>query len=242
MDMTLTQDSSASPTSTVVGRWTIRERDPKTGLVVAEKTVKNILTNFGLTALASAIGGAYSPPQYLVVEGLYGTIQYMVPIGSTSVTFDVAVDTPGDTQLVLSLGLPAQETVTFNAVSGTGPYTYTLTTPTTQVHNAGEYACRAVAVTDTMATSVQNEQQYDPVNAPNQRAVSPGGYSSGSGNFTIQFYLSGSIPLQNFVVCGLSDSPTVGQGNLHNHFVLGFFRAGDTNDIEIDGSITIANG
>jgi hypothetical protein len=71
--------------------------------------------------------------------------------------------------------------------------------------------------------------------------MTPGGYSNGIGNWTIQFYLPGSTALANLMICGLSDSGTSGTGNLHNHFVLGYNHSNANNDVEIDGSITLFN-
>src|SRR5947209_4063644 len=67
MDTMPMQDALPSPTK-ITGLWMIREREPKTGLVVAQRQVKNLLTIYGLTALASALSGNYTPPIYLVIE------------------------------------------------------------------------------------------------------------------------------------------------------------------------------
>lgn len=242
--MTLTQDSllslvEADEMKKIKGLWTIRERN-SSGLVVAERRFKNIWTNFGLTALASAVSGAYNPPIYLSIEAFYTTLTMPLNPGVSQVITNARVDLAGDTQLVLSAGAPTQEVVTFASVSGSGPYTYVLSSPTVQTHATSDYVVRNVAVTDTLS-SIQSEVAYDPINAAGQRIVSPGGYSSGLASWTIQFYLPGSISQQLFLTCGLADSPNIGQGNLHNHFILGYNRNGSTNDIEIDGVLTISN-
>lgn len=225
----------------IEGTWRIRERDRQTGLIRAEREIKNLWTSYGLTALASAIGNAYSSPLYLVIESTYATLQqdYTTP-GAPSIQTDVRVDQSLDTQVVLSPGLAAQEIIAFTAVSGAGPYTYTLASPTINSHPLNDPVCRQVNTQDTMA-SVVGEVQFDPTYSPTQRAVSPGGYSNGTGNWTIQFYLPGPSALAYLMLCGLSDSGTIGMGNLHNHFVLGYNHTNANNDVEIDGSITLSN-
>ena len=221
--------------------WTIRERDRETGQIVTERQIKNVWTAFGLTALASAIGAAYTPPLYLVIESNYALLQLAYPsAGATTILTDIRIDGATDTQIVLSPGLATQEVVTFSGVTGTGPYTYTLSTPTVNAHSLSDPVCRQVYTGDDM-TTVVNEIQYDSVNFAGLRAVSPGGYSGGIGNWTIQFYLTGTSALAYLMICGISDSNTIGAGNLHNHFILGYNHISATNDIEIDGSLTLSN-
>lgn len=227
----------------VKGEWTLRERDRRTGLIIVEKTIKNIWTSYGLTALATALTTPYTPPQYLVIESFYSSLYAPSNPGDTVVN----VVNPGptllnDTQLVLSPGLASQETVTFTSAvdSGSGYTIYTVSGTVQKAHAVSDPVCRQPVLGDSMS-SVTNEQQYDAVNAPNTRTASPSGYSGGIGNGVIQFYLPGPSAQCYIMLCGLSDSPTIGQGNLHNHFVLGFNHTSVTTDVEIDGSITLAN-
>lgn len=225
----------------ITGRWRIREREQKTGLVIMEREITNLWTNYGVTALASAIGNAYTSPLSLVIESNYATLQLDASTpGATSILTDIRIDQSIDTQIVLSPGLATQEIIGFTGVTGTEPYTYTLATPTVNAHPVGDPVCRQVNGQDTMA-NVVGEIQYDPVNFPNQRAQSPGGYSNGVGNWTIQFYLPGPSALNYLMLCGLSDSATIGTGNLHNHFIIGYNHTNPSNDVEIDGSITLSN-
>jgi len=224
--------------------WKVKERDPRTGLFLPKLQRKNVFTTFGLTALASAIGGGYTFPNSLVMEGFGSSIldPSGVAVGATSVTLGARVDQTGDNQLILSPGLPAQETVTFSAVNpnaGLGGFTYTLSAPTTRVHPLSDPACRVPSANDTMV-NVAGEIQYDPTNAPNARIQSATGYSQGPGNFTIQFYVTGIQALTTIYLIGLSDSVVLGGGNLHNHVVLGYTHPLGT-DVEIDGSLTLTN-
>src|SRR5271157_777434 len=243
--MTHTQDSQPSPVNltneNVTGLWTIREIDPKTKRVISEIKKKNIMTSYGLSALAGALNGGYSPPLYLVIENTTTTLYATANIGDSQVLTNDRVDISGDTQLVLDPGLGSQEVVTYTSVTGSSaPYTYALSGTVANTHATGNTVCRNVSINDTMS-SVQNEVQYDSTNYPNQRSASPSGYSTGTGVWTVQFYMSGQISQQLFTICGLADNITLGQGNLHNHFVLGLDRNGSTNDIEIDAVITISN-
>jgi hypothetical protein len=228
--------------------WTVRAWRRKGALVVQEEVLrrKNLQTNFGLTAFAGAFQGTYTAPVYLVIESLAGLIQNVggIGVGATSVSLDHAVDEVGDTSLVLGVGSANQETVTFSARSGTGPYVYTISA-TTKTHAQYDACVRLVLATDGMA-QVQSEVQYDTVNAPTQRMASLGGYSQGAGNWTMQFFFAGTqalgaggIPLL-FANCGLADSVTVGAGNLHNHINLGYSHTSG-NDAEIDVSLTLIN-
>lgn len=223
-------------------RWVLRERDSKTGLLVAERRVKNVITTNGLTLLASALSGGYNPPLYLVIDSAGGRLQATYAAGVNAVASDTKVDIVGDTQLVLSPGTPQQETVTFSSVTGSGPYTYNLSSPTTQTHNLNDWVLRQVNVNDTLVNSVVTEIQYDAVNFPNQRAQSYSGFSPSAGQWTIQFFITGNQATNTqFNTLGLSDSPTVGTGVLHNHFILGYFHSAG-NDVEIDGTLTLING
>lgn len=219
--------------------WRVRERDHRSGIIVAERKVKNIWTNYGLTALAS---GTIPSQTYLAVEFPNYTFSSGYSSGVTSITLSGQAHQTGDTQLILGVGLSSQETVTFSsATPGTGStYVYTLSSPTAQPHNSGDPACRQVSATDTMS-NVQNEQQYDAVNFPNQRMNDAGGYSNGSGNWTYQFYYPGPTLQTTLMIVGMTDNLTIGQGNLLNHFVLGYVHNNTNNDLEIDGSLTLSN-
>lgn len=239
--MTPTPDSFQSPHKIIVPGslgvgciWTVRER----GLVVAR--AKNIFTNFGLTALASAVSGGYTPPLYLVIDSAGTTLSQNYNAGATSINLQQRVDISGDTQLVLNPGGVTQETVTFSGTpTGAGPYTYALTAATTQNHNGGEVVVRQTNVNDTLSTVV-SEVQYDSVGAPNQRVMSVSGYSQGNGIWVLQFYITGQQALAVFNTVGIADNLTLGQGNLHDHAVLGYNHTAN-NDVEIDVTITLVN-
>lgn len=216
--------------------WTVKER--KYGLVVCQR--KNILTNNGLSLLASAWGGGFTPPAYLVINSSYTTITTAVAAGATSVQVASRVDQLGDTQIVLSLGLATQEIVTFTGVTGTGPYTYTLASPTTQSHAQNDYVVRNVSQSD-LVSSITNEQQFDPVNAPGLRLTAVSGISQGIGNWTVQFYLTGTQANVFITDFGLADSYTIGAGTLHNHVLAGIDHTVQGNDLEIDASLTLSN-
>jgi len=213
--------------------WKIKEN----GVVVQEH--KNTLTSQGLTNFASAIGGGYLPPVYLVINSA-GTTQNTTTLAGVSAIVVAANPTiSGDTQVVLGAGLATQELLTFNTITGSGPYTINLASPTANGHSAGEFVLRQPNVNDTLA--VVNEQQYDATNAPNQRLLASSGYSGSVGNYVTQFYMTGTQAVNvSFMSIGLSDSPIVGTGTLHNHAVMGYVH-NTTVDIEIDGSLTIVN-
>jgi hypothetical protein len=240
MVMMVSPDSALSSRKVKVrGDWVVRER--RGGVVVAERNFKNIWTTYGLTALAGAItGNGYTAPVYLVIENNATTLAATANPGDTQVQLAARVDQAGDTQLVLDPGAGNQEVVSFTSVSGSGPYVYLLTSTIAQTHTFGAAVVRQVSENDTMA-SVVNEEQYDSVNFPGLRMQSPSGYSSGPGNCTIQFYFPGPTSVLTFMTCGLADSPTIGAGNLHNHFILGYSNTDAGTDVEIDGSLTLSN-
>jgi hypothetical protein len=220
--------------------WTIRERQRRSGILVSERRVKNIWTNYGLGALA---GCALSPTNlYLAVESPGTTVQYTVSSGASSIVTSAQVHQTGDTQIVASVGLSNQETLSFSSavVNSDSTCTYTLSVNTTQPHSAGDPASRQVNSTDTVSNLV-SEQQYDSVNFPNQRIPVASGYSGGTGNYIFQFYYPGPTAQFLFLTVGMCDTPTIGQGNLLNHFVLGYLHNSTTNDLEIDGSLTLSN-
>lgn len=219
--------------------WTVKER--RSGLWVPVLTNKNTMTNYGLAALASAIGGGYNAPLYLVIDTDYTYLYTGASLGATSIQTHDRKDISGDTQLIIAPGTVTQETVTFSgAPTGSGPYTYTLTSGLLYNHNINEVVLRAPRASDDLTTVIL-EAQYDSTNAPNQRMQAASGYSSGAGNWTSQFYFTGSQALVKFMTLGLSETPTVGQGNLHNHVVLGYDHSGGGNDLEVDVSLTLTN-
>lgn len=229
----------------VKAKWRVREYHD--GLLVAEHSKSNLFTDYGLTNLASLWGGAGSAPVYLVIDTFAGTLGNSPLAGTATVQLDQRVDLTGDTDIVLNPGGANEETVSFSGVSGTGPYSYT-TSNLVSNHTAGELACRAVRQPDSMA-SVQAELQYDAAAAPGQRMQAPAGsgFSSGTGAWTMQFFLTGSQALgtggiaANWMILGLSDNVSVGAGNLHNHLVFGFAHT-PGNDVELDITLTITNG
>ena len=216
--------------------WVLKERVD--GLWVPKVQTKNLLTSYGLTAFASAPSGTYMPPVYLVIETTKTTFSNLFAAGVTSITTAGDPTLVGDTQLVLDPNTATQETVTFSAKSGTGPYTWTLTAPTTYSHNSGAFVVRAPTVNDTLA-SVIAEAQFDPTYSPNGRQLQTASYSPGAGQNTMQFFLAG-IQATNvyFAHVGLADAKTIGQGNLHNYAAFGY-NHNNTNDIEIDITWTL---
>lgn len=248
--MTPTQGSFQSPVDEidvqyrpldVIARWKLKVRDPKTGLFVPCRERKNKFTDAGLTNLAKLWVGQGTPTVNLVIDSYTGLLQNNpASVGAVSISLDKSVHKAGDTQLVVGAGLGTQETVTFTAVSGTGPYIYTLSTPLAHAHNQNEWVVRQVLQSDVM-TDIKSEMQYDAVSAPNQRMVASGtGYSSGSGSYTMQFFLTGTQAIGNWVTLGLADSNAVGGGVLSNHLIFGFNHQSG-NDVELDITLTLAN-
>lgn len=220
-------------------RWLISER--RGGVYVPVYEGWNLLTDYGLTALASAFGGDYLAPLYLVIDNYSGQIQNVgtVAIGATSISLDKRVDKPGDTQIVLGVGTGNEEKVSFSAVSGGGPYTYTISA-TTKTHLHNDYVVRAAKQGDVIAT-IQSEVQYSPVAFPNKRLKRTGtGYSSGTGNHVMSFFITGNQAIGRWESLGTSESDTVGAGNLHNHLTVGYNHTSGT-DTQIDVSLTLAN-
>jgi hypothetical protein len=227
----------------VKAKFEVKEKQPS-GLYVPVLTRYNTFTNYGLTQLASVIGGQpYIAPQYLAIEdnGTAITNSGGIAASATSCTAAANVIFSGDT-LILGVGTANQETVTGVSVTGTGPYTYHFTA-CTKSHANGDLICRVPLQGDTIA-SLQSEQQYDSVNNPNQRMLSAAGYSTGTGVWVIQFYYNGaqavSSTAQYMTTVGLCDSISVGDGNLHDHVALGYDHSSGS-DVEIDVTITLAN-
>lgn len=230
------QIQTEDPRIGVAVHWVVKEQE--SGVWVAKKKFKNLLTTYGLTAFASAPSGVYTFPVYLVIEQTSTTLSATYSAGVTTIQTAGDPTLPGDTQLVLGTGLAGQETVTFSSKSGTGPTTFVLTGPTSNPHNLGDLVVRAPSTGDTMA-SVVSEAQYDSVNAPNQRVLQTSNYSPASGQNIMQFFISG-VTATNvmFAHIGLADSLTVGTGNLHNYAALGYDHT-NTNDVEIDVTWTV---
>ncbi|GHO45196.1 hypothetical protein [Ktedonospora formicarum] len=226
-------------------KWTVLEREwlpiSRRDIWIPRLTRKNLFTNYGLSALASAPSGNYVAPVYLAIESFFSPLNGPVNPGDMSLSINTPVDQSGDTQVVVDIGSPNQEVVSFSSVSGTSaPYTYNLTTPFQYSHPAGAKVVRQVNVNDTIS-NLTTEVQYDPVGSPGLRLASGAGYSLGNGQYTIQFYFTSTMAVAYLATCGLTDSTTIGQGNLHNHFVLGYDHSLGTNDVQINGNLTIVN-
>lgn len=226
-----------APIEAVV-HWVLKEQ--RNGLWVALYDFKNVVTNYGATALASAPFGAYNPPLYLVIDTASTTLAGAVGINASSVITNADPTLAGDTQLVLSAGLSSQEIVTFSSKSGSGPYTFTLSTNTVNAHNSNDPVVRGVTKTDTMA-SVVSEGQYDPTFNANKRLPVTSSYSPGQGQSTGQFFISGVVATNLFFAhVGLADQiniPGIGT-NLHNYAPLGYSHT-NTSNVEIDVTYTI---
>jgi hypothetical protein len=224
--------------------WTIKE---KVWLPVSHRWVMqpvfedhNLFTNDGLTQLAAFFSGSGTPPAYLVIDNKSGKItDTTLSIGATTVHVDTIVDEASDTQLVLDNGGANEETVTFSARSGSGPYTYTVSA-TTKSHALNQYVVRNPRIADNLA-SIQSEVQYSPTIFPGKRSPRRGFYSTGNGNGTMQFMLTGSEANVRFESLGLSESDTVGAGLLHNHIAVGYDHSTTGTDVEVDVSIDITN-
>lgn len=213
--------------------WLVKERNPVSGLWEPKLHRYNLLTTYGLTAFASAPSGGYLAPVYLVIDQSNTTLSSNYSPGATSIQTAADPTIVGDTQLVLSVGQVTQETVTFSAKSGSGPYTFTLTGSTANSHSSGDFVVRAVTTGDTLS-SVLSEAQFDPTYFSGQRLLQTANYSPASGQNTMQFFFAG-IQATNlfFAHVGLADSVTIGQGNLHNYASFGY-NHNNTNDVEID--------
>lgn len=221
--------------------WTLKERDPETGLFVPRLVRKNVETNFGLTAYAGAFQGNYTAPVYMVIDNFAPTL---VSLAGTTLVLAASTQPTlsSDTQLQLSIGTANQEVVGFSGTPtfASGQYTYTLSTTPVNAHNVGDVCVRQPTANDTM-TAIFSEQQYDSVNFPNQRMQSVGGFSPGTAQWTMQYFFTGTQALLFFSTVGLADALTIGTGNLHNLLPLGFNHTGTTNDLELDVSLTLSN-
>jgi hypothetical protein len=218
--------------------WTIKEK--RGGLWVPVWEGHNLFTNDGLTSLAAFFSGEGDPPGYLVIDDYSAQIQNVggISAGATSVSLDNAINESGDTELVIDAGGANEETVTFSARSGSGPYTYTISA-TAHAHAQDIYVVRKPKIDDVIG-DIQSEVQYSPVALPGQRSPRRGFYSSGNGNGTMQFMITGSQAVGRFESLGLSESATVGAGLLHNHVAVGYDHSSGV-DVEVDISVDIAN-
>ena len=221
--------------------WTVKERDPKTGLFVPRLRRKNIQTSYGMTAYAGAFQGTYTPPIYMVIDGFAPVLS---SISSTTLVLTASQKPTlsSDSQLVLSAGAASQEVVSFTGSptqSGSN-WTYTLSALPANSHNVNDICVRNPTASDTL-TAIFSEQQFDSVNFPGMRMQSVGGYSAGTANWTMQFFFTGAQAVFEFATIGLADSNLIGQGNLHNLLALGYNHTGTTNDLELDVSLTLSN-
>jgi hypothetical protein len=225
--------------------WTIKERHVTP---ISHRDVwvpvfqdHNLLTYDGLTQLAAFYSGSGSPPGYLVIDDYSAQLQNAgtLAVSSTSISLDKIIDETGDTEIILGVGTANQETVTKSARSGTGPYTYTISA-TTKTHTHLDYCVRKEKIDDVIG-DIQDEVQYSPTVFPGKRSPLRGFYSTGNGNGTMQFMLTGSQANVRFESLGLSESDTVGAGLLHNHLAVGYDHSTTGIDVEIDVSIDIAN-
>ncbi len=218
--------------------WVFSER--RGGLWVPIHRFHNLVTNYGLTALAQAPGGLYAPPIYLVIDTASTTVSLGGNPGDPTIQLAADPTLTGDTQLVLSPGAAGQETVTFSSKSFGPPFTYTLVGLLVNAHPLNDLAVRGPTILDTIS-SVVSEAQYDPTFNPNKRATLTASYSPGLGQGTMQFFLSGLTATNLlFAHVGLADKQTIGVGgtNLHNYAALGY-NHNNTNDVEIDVTYTM---
>lgn len=230
----------------LVCRWKLKVKNPATGRYEPVKERRNLFTDAGLTNLAKMWMNQGIPSVNLVIDSFKPVINNAtLPAGSTSVTLLSASSQPhkaGDVQLILGVGLVGQETVTYSGASslGGGLYQYILSAATVNAHAQNEWAVRKPLQSDVLA-DIKSEVQYDAVAAPGQRMTASGpGYSQGTANYVMQFFLTGSQALTNWVTLGLSDNLNIGSGALMNHLAFGFTHAtGD--DVELDVSLTLAN-
>jgi len=216
----------------------VKERRGGRWVVVRE--FHNLVTNFGLTGLAAAPSGQYIPPIYLVIDSAQTTMSAQGNPSNVAIQTTADPTVSGDTQLVLSAGLAAQETVNFSSKSGTAPVTFNLTAPLLNTHPIGDAVVRGPTALDTIA-SVLSEAQYDPTFNPNNRATMTAAYSPGLGQNIMQFFLSGLTATNLFFAhIGLADKLTIGAigTNLHNYAPLGYLH-NNLNDLEIDVTYTL---
>lgn len=220
--------------------WIIKEKI--SGIFIAVRQFRNLVTNYGVTAHAAAPSGQYTPPQYLVIDSAYATVYAVASPGQTSIQLSGDPTLPGDTEIVLSAGTASQEIVSITSITGTTPTTVSLSAPLVNSHASGDLCVRQVYATDTMA-SVISESQYDPINNPGTRLAMTSSFSPGNGQNTMQFFISGSQATNVvFAHIGLTDQPSMSSlvANLHNYAVLGY-NHNNGNDVEIDVTYTLVD-
>lgn len=238
--MTLTPDFSLSKAGFSC-IWTVKEK--RGGIWVPVIRRKNTITDFGLSSLAAAWNGIAVPPLYIILEQNQTTVHANTTIGATSIQLDGIANLTGDTKIRLSVGTANEETATFSARSGTGPYTYTVTA-LTKAHTAGDLCARLPQQSDDM-TKVPAELDYDTTVA-GTRAPITSSYAVSAGIYVFQFYFTGIQANGRLFTVGMGDSATEGLGNLYNHIILGYDHriigpATTTNDVEIDATLTATN-
>lgn len=218
--------------------WTVKER--QNGVWVPVHTFYNLVTDFGLSALAAAPSGLYTPPTFLVIDTASTTMYDQANPGDTLVQLFADPTISGDNTLVLSVGLPAEETVTILSSSGSNPTIFNLTNPIVNTHLVNDPVVRGPMAGDTMS-AVLSEAQYDPTFDANNRAQMTAAFSPGLGQSTMQFFLSGTTATNLFFAhVGLADQRVIGaiNTNLHNYAALGYNHT-STNDVEIDVLYTL---
>lgn len=233
----LTQDYSVSKVGFAC-IWTVKEK--QNGIYVPVLRRKNVITDYGLSSLAAAWNGTAIPPLYIILETLKTTVSASTIIGATSIQLAARVDQTGDTKIQLSIGTANEETATFSSVTGTGPYTYTVTA-LTKAHTAADKCARAPQQSDTM-TKVTSELSYD-LNTPNTRAPITASYSVSTGVYTYQFFFTGIQANGYLMSVGLADNANFAAGNLFAHLILNYDHTFVTtgSDVEIDATLTATN-
>jgi hypothetical protein len=223
--------------------WVVREKQAS-GVYVPVMEIDNLVTSFGLTALAAAPAGTYVSPIYLIIENSYSGLNAAGNIGDVTLQTLVDPTIVGDTQLVVGVGLASQETVTFTSKLdtsgvGAGPYVFSLTSGLANAHLITDRVVRAPTAADTM-TSVLSEVQYDAANNPGQRVTMASSYSPGTGQNTMQFFLSGLTAQVFMAHVGLTDQVAISSiaANLHNYAALGYNNNTGA-DLEIDVIYTL---
>jgi hypothetical protein len=217
--------------------YTFTHRNPVTKEITRKVTKKNLITTYGLGQLSSAIGGGYTPPQYLAIESAAPTLLNSPVIGATSFTStDLALPNTG--VMCVGLGAASQENVTCTAISTvSGTTTYTISPGFVNNHTAGEVFTLIPTAADD-PTVIQTALQYDPINNPNQWINSVAGYQSGTGQYTLSFYLTAIQAVGYFTKVGLTDSVTIGTGNLHSWLLYGVDHSAQIEDIQVDCVLT----
>jgi hypothetical protein len=220
-------------------RWVVKEN--RAGIWVPVVDTHNLLTNFGMTAFAAAPSGNYIPPIYLVIETTKVQMYSSSLVGDTVVQLTGNPTIVGDSNIVLSVGQAAEETVPFNTISGTSsPFNVSLASTLAFAHAAGDFVVRAPTLSDTIA-SVLSEAQYDPTFNPGNRMAMASSFSPGLGQNTEQFFISGLTATNLYLAhVGLTDQQVIGSpaSNLHNYAAFGY-NHNNVFDLEIDVTYTV---